>query len=1632
VQLDCQLRSSVLVEAGKMTHCRPLFCAWVCEKTEHDMRFRNYTVVFQILIVVAVVSTGVANAATQTWTNDQGNFSWDGISTNWTGVAWTPGSDAYFGSAGTGTITVSGLQSVGNITFASPGYTVNSGTLSLAGAYSIYGSSSGTITSALSNSGMQLVDSSYTGQVTFGRPVNVSGFQVNGGTAVINGILNSSNNFFYVGNGDGNNGGTGGNSNLNTMVLNNGAQVSITGGLPDTFVIARDNNAQGAVVQNGGILNFNPSSGHDLLISAGPSIGIYNISGGTLNSPSDRVAVGNYGGNGILNVTGGLVAAAPLVVGLGGGSGTLNLSGGTINSGGYFSSGLAGNGSASISVSSGLWNHVGDMTLDENSNSLCMLTQTGGTINETNGTLFFGRSGGGQGVYSINNGVFKGGNLQLGSNGSSGLVLVSGGQFSLGTGNYMAIGLGGGNSYGNVYVTGGAVSLGFLSVHENSTAPSSSFYQSAGTVAMNTSNGIAIGRSGGGTGYYNLSGGLFNVGTNDMNLCWQNYNGTTGETGVLNVSGGSITQSGINGVHLSVNATSTSTVNQTGGFFGVSAASADGLAIGWNTSSNGTYNLAGGVLQASKIQTMTGSTGTFNINGGTIQANASSGSFLTGPLNVYVHGAGAVIDTSGQNITVQQPLLAPNVSDSGAVTIAVSDGGTGYLAPPTVTITGGSGTPATAIANLDGSGHVVSVTVANPGDYTDLTNVAVSFSGGFGTSGVGTSASASVNFANLASGGLRKAGSGALTLGGNNTYTGATTVNSGALYLNGVNNTTSISVARGATLGGLGSAPSALVSVANGGILDLSQNTASTFSTAAMSFAGSSTIKLGGLANYAVTPFISTGTLSTTNPIAINSNLGSSTVLSGTYDLINYAGEIGGSGSSVFSVSVQGLGARQTATLVNANSQLDVVIVGSTPYWNGTASDWRATNAWTLHPDGTPATFLAGDSDVFDDTSASGNVTLNTANVNPTTVTFANNSLAYSLSGTFGIVGSASVSVIGAAPVTISNSNSYTGGTILTNGQLNINNASALGTGSIAITNGTLDNTSGAAITLSTSNPQTWNGSLTFLGSNPLNLGAGAVSIGGTSQTVNLSGSTLTVGGPISGAATAVSLVGSGTLFLPSTATFGSTTINGPQAVLVGSSTLGSTYVLDGALHVSGAASAAGLQINGGSVVVSGSLSVANAYFFVGNGGTHNGVFGTSGTMTINNGATISVSGDLGDNVVIGRDSGSGVVNQNGGVFNDNSTNGYLYVGATNNPNTNAVYNLNAGTLILNNNALGIGLGAGPFPTGQGTFNQSGGLVTAGGPVIVGLIQGVGVLNQTAGTIASGGFQVNGGTAFINSTVNTTNGYVYVGNGGNNNGGLGKEDNPNTLVINSGAQFTISGNLPDTFVVGRDNSATGIVTQNGGLLNFNPNSYHDVLIAAGQATGTYNMNGGTLNLNGNGLGIACYGTPISGIFNLNGGLVQVNHVWSNTAQGTFNFSGGTLQATADNSNFFSGVGVTNVDAGGAVIDANGHTITIGENLADGGGGLTKVGSGTLILSGTNTYTGGTMVEGGTLILTNNMTVPDGSALTVGNPMAFGDAVIPSAIASSAVAPVPEPGAAALLCVAGFAALSVYRMRRHAR
>ncbi len=215
----------------------------------------------------------------------------------------------------------------------------------------------------------------------------------------------------------------------------------------------------------------------------------------------------------------------------------------------------------------------------------------------------------------------------------------------------------------------------------------------------------------------------------------------------------------------------------------------------------------------------------------------------------------------------------------------------------------------------------------------------------------------------------------------------------------------------------------------------------------------------------------------------------------------------------------------------------------------------------------------------------------------------------------------------------------------------------------------------------------------------------------------------------------------------------------------------------------------------------------------------------------------------------------------------------------------------------------------------------------------------------------------SGSTAVFQITNNAS---FTIGSGGNlricqtATGGSGRVDMSSgilNLAITSGA------GAGDIFV-GEAANTTTIFNQNGGLVEFTGNGNNRIAFAnaAASANGTYNLNGGVL------------------------WTKQIVQVTAGSPGGTFNFNGGTLKPTGSSTTFFQGVQAANIQAGGAFIDTTNFNITIGQSLA-GSGSLTKLGSGTLTLTGVNTYNGPTVVSAGTLVL-NPSSYVGGGVLTV--------------------------------------------------
>ena len=104
---------------------------------------------------------------------------------------------------------------------------------------------------------------------------------------------------------------------------------------------------------------------------------------------------------------------------------------------------------------------------------------------------------------------------------------------------------------------------------------------------------------------------------------------------------------------------------------------------------------------------------------------------------------------------------------------------------------------------------------------------------------------------------------------------------------------------------------------------------------------------------------------------------------------------------------------------------------------------------------------------------------------------------------------------------------------------------------------------------------------------------------------------------------------------------------------------------------------------------------------------------------------------------------------------------------------------------------------------------------------------------------------------------------------------------------------------------------------------------------------------------------------------INGGVLQVNSSGALGTTGTISFEGGTLQYTANNTTDYSNR-ISTAANQAVSIDSNGQNVTFATALTSTGGSLTKSGTGTLVLTAANSYSGTTSVTGGTLQIGDGM------------------------------------------------------------
>lgn len=283
------------------------------------------------------------------------------------------------------------------------------------------------------------------------------------------------------------------------------------------------------------------------------------------------------------------------------------------------------------------------------------------------------------------------------------------------------------------------------------------------------------------------------------------------------------------------------------------------------------------------------------------------------------------------------------------------------------------------------------------------------------------------------------------------------------------------------------------------------------------------------------------------------------------------------------------------------------------------------------------------------------------------------------------------------------------------------------------------------------------------------------------------------------------------------------------------------------------------------------------------------------------------------------------------------------------------------------------------------TFNTCGGMTVNDGILMNGV-----TWNANLGTnIATMNKVTIGKSDNLPAVVNLNSGTLIAG--GDNFLGIGDTSASVPSSASSSGTLNINGGIANIgaatrFLIG--NGGLGVVNVSAGQLNFPGNGSSimlggEVHYAHDGATGILNISGtGSVTIsNGSGglkLGATASGaTGITGILNLYGGTLTtwpgISYVGTNGySSGYIVFSGGILKAGTNQSDFLQGLTKATVSTNGAIIDDGGYNITIGQdlvtdsNLSGTDGGLTKLGSGTLVLTNASSYTGNTVVSNGTL------------------------------------------------------------------
>lgn len=1391
---------------------------------------------------------------------------------------------------------------------------VGSGTTTLSGANTYSG------TTTISAGTLQVGNGGTSGTLGSGNVVNNSSLLFNrNDAATVGNAISGTGSLVQAGSGtttlSGNNTYTGGTFvNGGTLALTgsltNSASAAITVNNGGTFLIAKDNfmGGHGSTILTPITINAGG------LVSGGTylnTIGALNLNGGTLTSTGGN----SYWGN-LAFVLKGTVTTAGDVTSTIGGSGAMMLGGDTVNS-------------VTFSVANGLSDTdlLVSAVLDNGATASWPNRQASSLVKTGDGKMVLAANNTYTGTTTI-----SGGTLQVGNGGTSG---------ALGSGN----------------VT------------------------NSGTLSINRNNAYTLGSVISGTG------SLIQAGT-----------GTTTLTAANSYSGGTVVNAGV------LQAT---TESQLG-------------------ASNGAVTLNGGQLMNNNSD--------LSLNSNRAVTLGSSGGFLEAGWNRSITVAGQIGGSGGLGVVWNAGTVILSGSNSYAGTTTIGTTGNGFYnnaaSTPTLRLGNANALPSMGLlvfgtnaqnntATLDLNGFSASVGGLSGSGNARITNTAA----GAATLTLAPSNS-SATFGGIIGNGsgalsLVKNGSGTQTLSGNNTYTGLTTVNGGRLVV--ANATSSSSYSNSATL----------EFNASGSVIQLSGGTLS--GTGTLVKTGTNALWLGASGK---TEFINLsagalidvqGGLLRNEYFAGNwtSNRASLNVASGALvdlwdspggiivDSLTGAGTVSGgySGPNTLSVGV-----------ANGSGTFSGMLVNSVPNSAG-----QTNGILNLTKQGTGTQVLTGTNTYSGTTTISGGTlqvgnggttgTLGTGNVTNNSSLVLNRSDAATVGNT--ISGSGALTHAGAGTTTLSGSNTYTGSTTISGGGALALSSTGTLSGSTNINLGTTNSRGTLDVSAKGASGYTF-------GTNQQISGNGTITTGATNRTVTLNGTlkpgnsigTVAVNGNLTLGSTAQSIFElgtAGTFASPGqsdrTTVTGNLTLGGSLSLLDNANQNGQGVMGPGVyrLFTYGGSLAGNFTNTPPSLMFSNALyrpslvtatlgvvdlniaQLAAGSFFtnaislayhVTNSGSVSTTLGISNTVAAG-------GGSLGVSLV----SNSGTASLTGGTNFTNlapgaSTNMILSVAKS------AVAGVTTGTALFAMNDTGVGGGSAPVSLGSNSIAY-----TATGYNLASAA--LASTNIDLGRIHAGGTFGTTNLSLGNSASNSAFTETLGASLGNATGGAsgsgsvtglaaGSSDTSlsvtltnttagaksATIALNLNSEAINNSGLGNTSLGSQTVNVTGFVYSGQGVWRTNGGSWSDF--------GNWQQAGGVAGIDGalSANDTATFGAGGSGSVTLDGTAPYLQSITFSNSSSSYEIaqgSGGGLTLQSGNTN-----ASLNVQAGSHSITATVNAasditlntasdsrLTLGGSVS-GVGGLNQTGSGTTILSASNSYTGLTKVSGGTLAVNGSI------------------------------------------------------------